>query len=79
MVGGGGGWYDYNISLSPILWITTFDLDLDLDLGLTILSETGGMGCSVGRDVQYHNLKKSFSMQKVFQTHTHTLTVPLLV
>ena len=32
-----GGWiYDYNVSLSPNLWIMTFDLDLDLDLGLTI-------------------------------------------
>ena len=33
-----GGWrvvYDYNVSLSPNLWIMTFDLDLDLDLGLT--------------------------------------------
>ena len=33
-----GGWwctYDFNISLSPNLWIMTFDLDLDLDLGLT--------------------------------------------
>ena len=35
---GGGGWctYDYSVSLSPNLWIMTFDLDLDLDLGLTI-------------------------------------------
>ena len=34
-----GGWctYDYNVSLSPNLWILTFDLDLDLDLGLTTL------------------------------------------
>ena len=32
-----GGWsYDYNVSLSPNLWIMTFNLDLDLDLGLTI-------------------------------------------
>ena len=30
------GWLDFNISLSPNLWIMTFDLDLDLDLGLTI-------------------------------------------
>ena len=38
MVVGGGGWctYDYNVSLSPNLWIMTFNLDLDLDLGLTI-------------------------------------------
>ena len=28
--------YDYNVGLSPNLWIMTFDLDLDLDLGLTI-------------------------------------------
>ena len=40
-VSGGRWWwwwvvYDYSISLSPNLWITTFDLDLDLDLGLTI-------------------------------------------
>ena len=35
---GGGGWctYDYSVSLSPNLWIMTFNLDLDLDLGLTI-------------------------------------------
>ena len=41
MVVVGGGWctYDYKISLSPNLWIMTFDLDLDLDLGLTILSD----------------------------------------
>ena len=34
-----GGWrvvYDYNVSLSPNIWIMTFNLDLDLDLGLTI-------------------------------------------
>jgi len=32
-----GGWciYDYNVSLSPNLWLMNFDLDLDLDLGLT--------------------------------------------
>ena len=33
----GGCIYDYNVSLSPNLWIMTFDLDLDLDLGLTII------------------------------------------
>ena len=33
---GGGCTYDYSVSLSPNLWIMTFDLDLDLDLGLTI-------------------------------------------
>ena len=33
---GGGCTYDYSVSLSPTLWIMTFDLDLDLDLGLTI-------------------------------------------
>ena len=32
---------DYNVSLSPNLWIMTFDLDLDLDLGLIILRFTG--------------------------------------
>ena len=32
---GGGCTYDYSVSLSPTLWIMTFDLDLDLDLGLT--------------------------------------------
>jgi len=37
-----GGWlvggctYDYNVSLSPNIWIMSFNLDLDLDLGLTI-------------------------------------------
>ena len=36
MVGGGGCIYDYNVSLSPNLWIMTFNLDLDLDLGFTI-------------------------------------------
>ena len=29
--------YDYNISLSPNLWIMTFNLYLDLDLFLTIM------------------------------------------
>ena len=38
MVGGGGCTYDYNVSLSPNIWIMTFNLDLDLDLGLTIIS-----------------------------------------
>ena len=35
-----GRWctYVYNISLSPNLWITTFDFDLDLDLGWTIIA-----------------------------------------
>ena len=33
MVGGGG--VRYNVSLSPNLWIMTFDLDLDLGFGLT--------------------------------------------
>ena len=39
MVVVGGGWCtdDYSISLSPNLWIMTFDLDLNLDLGLTII------------------------------------------
>ena len=32
----GGCIYDYSVSLSPNLWLMTFDLDLDLDLGLTI-------------------------------------------
>ena len=29
---------DYNVSLSPNLWIMTFDLDLDLGVGLTIVN-----------------------------------------
>ena len=39
MVGGigGGCTYDYSVSLSPNLWIMTFDLDLDFDLGLTMV------------------------------------------
>ena len=32
----GGCIYDYNVSLSPNLWLMTFNLELDLDLGLTI-------------------------------------------
>ena len=31
---------DYNVSLSPNLWIMSFDLDLDLDLGLTIYHDS---------------------------------------
>ena len=38
---GGGCTYDYNVSLSPNLWLMTFDLDLDLDLGLTIKKTCG--------------------------------------
>ena len=33
----GGWWCDYNVSLSPNLWIMTLDLYLDLDLDLTMV------------------------------------------
>ena len=51
MVGGGGCTYDYSVSLSPNLWIMTFNLDLDLDLGLTIFD------LDLYSDLDYGDLK----------------------
>ena len=51
---GGGCIYDYSVSLSPNLWIMTFNLDLDLDLGLTIFDlDLFGLGLGYCQDSQW--------------------------
>ena len=75
----GGCTYDYNISLSPNLWITTFDFDLDLDLGSGVnILYKGPSHSNKKKSVKFHTFgqdppPKSVKLEKFF-FHTSTET-----